>query len=191
MHTLTYTPTLTYTHTYTQTWEAPPSKRLSSQCNLAGALALIKGKQPREEAIIEVLDSIFKESHTLTQDRDRLTKQIAGLTTDNREVGAKCLVAQQRVKELETDEEKLTAQLDKIMEKMDGIEAEKEAALEKYTKIEALIKQGEKEREALRADVKDYAGLVKELESQLVAMSEQSMCVYMRMCLCSSVGVSI
>ena len=152
---------------------------------------MIKGKAPREEAIYEVLDSIFKESHTLTQDRDRLTKLINGLTTDNREVGAKWLVAQQRVKELETDEEKLTAQLDKIMEKMDSMEAEKEAALEKYAKIEALIKQGEKEREALRADVKDYAGRVKELESQLVAMSEQSMCVYMCMCLYSSVGVCI
>lgn len=155
-------------------WEAPPQKRHSSQRELAVALAMVKGKAVREEAVAEVLNAVFRESASMKEERDKLHKKAEGLAAENAAVGKAWATAKARVQELETDEEKLTGQLDKTMARMEVLEVENEEGLAKVGGLEAQLKQGEKERDALRADAKDLAGRVKELESQLAALSEQS-----------------
>lgn len=79
-----------------------------------------------------------------------------------------------RCKELETQVEKLEAQMDKTLGVMDELEREKEEAGIKAFTMEAQIKQAEKERDGLKAEAMDLAARVKEVESQLRAVLEQS-----------------
>jgi len=93
---------------------------------LSGALAEIKGRKSREEAISEVLSAIFKERQRDKKARERLEEKVGSLVVENREVGKQWAMAQVRVKELEGYGEKVTDQLDKMTVQVENLDADKE-----------------------------------------------------------------